>query len=210
MRVRVKICGITNLEDARCAVDAGADAVGFIFVPKSARYIDEDSAGEIIRKLKPFVTTVGVFVDESVERIKEIVECAGLGAVQLHGEESPEFVETLRAAMPNTRIIKALRISDLDDFSLIGIYAADAVLLDTFDKDKHGGTGKSFDWDLILKVKMPEGIPLILAGGLNPGNAKIAADKVRPFALDVSSGVEAEPGKKDPELIRKFIESLRS
>lgn len=208
MRIRVKICGITNLEDARLAVDAGADAIGFIFLPASARYIDEDSAAEIIRKLKPFVTTVGVFVDESVERIKEIALCAGLGAVQLHGGESPEFVEALRVSLPNTRIIKVLRISDLDDFSLISTYAADAVLLDTYHKDKYGGTGRSFDWDLILKVKMPVGIPLILAGGLNPGNVRGAIDKVRPFAVDVSSGVEIEPGKKDPALIKQFFKNL--
>lgn len=208
MRTRVKICGITDLEDARLAVDAGADAVGFIFFSASPRSIDEQSAGEIIKKLKPFVTTVGVFVDESVERIKEVVLSAGLNVVQLHGEETPKFVEALRAALPNTRIVKTFRILELDDFSLIGTYAVDAVLLDTFHKDKHGGTGESFNWDLILKVKMPEGTPLILAGGLNPGNARVAADKVRPFAVDVSSGVEKEPGKKDPDLIRKFIESL--
>ncbi len=208
MRTRVKICGITNLEDARLSVDAGADAVGFIFFSASPRCIDKESAGEIIRNIKPFVTTVGVFVDESVERIKEIVESAGLNAVQLHGGENPEFIEAVRSALPNTRIIKALRIADLDDFSLIGTYAADAVLLDTYHKDKFGGTGESFEWDLMLKVKMPDGVPLILAGGLNPGNVRIAADKVRPFAVDVSSGVEKEPGKKDPALIKQFLESL--
>lgn len=208
MRTRVKICGITNLEDARDAVKAGADALGFVFFPGSPRVVDEESAGEIIRKLSPFITTVGVFVDESVERIREIVECAGLNAVQLHGSETPEFVEEVRIALPNTRIIKALKISNSDDFISIGAYAVDAVLLDTFHSDKPGGTGEVFDWDLTLKAKMPEGVPFILAGGLKPENIASAVEKVKPFAVDVSSGVEKEPGRKDPLLIFEFMRNL--
>ena len=207
MRTRVKICGITNLEDARSAVDAGADALGFVFFSSSPRSVDAETAAEIIRKLSPFITTVGVFVDES-DKIKEIVECAGLHAVQLHGEESPEFVERVRSALPNTRIIKALRISNIDDFISIGAYAVDAVLLDTFHEDKQGGTGEIFDWDLMLKAKMPRGVPFILAGGLNSTNVGIATHKVKPYAVDVSSGVESEPGKKDSGLIEEFINNL--
>jgi phosphoribosylanthranilate isomerase len=208
MRTRVKVCGITNLEDARVSVEAGADAIGFVFFPDSPRAIEADSAAEIIRKIGPFITTVGVFVDESVERITEIALCAGLHAVQLHGNESPEFVEGVRASLPNTRIIKALRVSNLDDFISIGAYAVDAVLLDTFHEEKQGGTGESFDWDLILKAKMPQRLPFILAGGLTPENVASAARKVKPFAVDVSSGVEKEPGKKDPALIFEFLNNV--
>ncbi|MBE9531221.1 MAG: phosphoribosylanthranilate isomerase, partial [Proteobacteria bacterium] len=191
-----------------CAVEAGADALGFVFFSASPRSVDAETAGEIIRKVSPFITTVGVFVDESVENIKEIVLCAGLHAVQLHGEESPEFVERVRSALPNTRIIKALRISNSDDFISIGAYAVDAVLLDTFHKEQYGGTGEVFDWDLMLKAKMPEGVPFILAGGLKPANIESAVKKVKPFAVDVSSGVETEPGKKDPALIKEFIKNI--
>lgn len=210
MRTRVKICGITNLEDARFSVEAGADAIGFVFFPASPRAIEAESAAEIIRKVGPFITTVGVFVDESVERIKETVNCTGLNAVQLHGAETPEFVESLRVVLPNTRIIKALRISNIEDFITIGAYAVDAVLLDTFHDAIPGGTGESFDWDLMLKAKMPEGVPFILAGGLKPENVRSAIRKVKPFAVDVSSGVEKEPGKKDSALIKEFINNIEN
>ncbi|MEE9543443.1 MAG: phosphoribosylanthranilate isomerase, partial [Thermodesulfobacteriota bacterium] len=175
----------------------------------SPRFVDEESSREIIRKVGPFITTVGVFVDESAGRIKEVVERAGLHVVQLHGAEEPEFVETLRAELPNTRIIKALKIASLDDFVSVNAYAVDAVLLDTFHGELHGGTGETFDWDLTLKAKMPEGMPFILAGGLGPDNIQDAISKVRPFAVDVSSGVEKEPGKKDPEKIKKFVDKIR-
>lgn len=209
MRTRVKICGITNLEDARASVDAGADAIGFVYFPESPRSVDEDISGEIIRKVGPFITTVGVFVNESVARIKEVVERAGLHVVQLHGSEEPDFVEAVRVELPNTQIIKALKIANLDDFVSIGAYAVDAVLLDTFHGELHGGSGKKFDWDLVLKASMPDNMPFILAGGLKPGNIKDAISKVRPFAVDVSSGVEREPGKKDPKKIKEFIDRIR-
>jgi phosphoribosylanthranilate isomerase len=209
MRTRVKICGITNIEDARASVDAGADALGFVYYRESPRSVDEETSGEIIRKVGPFVTTVGVFVNETAGRISEVVERAGIHVVQLHGDEEPDFVEALRVEIPNTRIIKALRVANIDDFVSIGAYSVDAVLLDTFHDELHGGTGEKFDWDLALKAKMPENMPFILAGGLKPENVKSAVEKVHPFAVDVSSGVETQPGKKDPEKIKKFIDNLR-
>jgi phosphoribosylanthranilate isomerase len=196
--VRVKICGITNLADAMAAVHAGADALGFVFWEKSPRYVEIEEAADIIRGLPPFVTTVGVFVNEAEDVIRGIVHKTGLDRVQLHGDEPPGFVKNLGPG-----VIKAIRVRDEEDVRRIGEYEASAYLLDTFSGDMPGGTGKTFDWDLAVRARGYGRI--ILSGGLNPGNVVEAVKKVAPYGVDVSSGVEFTPGKKDPEKVKAFV-----
>ena len=205
-KVRIKICGITNLEDALLAVELGASALGFVFYPKSPRYIAPEAARRIIQHLPPFVTTVGVFVNEREEAILKVVGEAGLDLVQLHGEESPELCVRL---FP--KVIKALRVREVEDLKVIPAYQGKirAVLLDTYVKGIPGGTGQTFNWDLARRAQK-FGIPLVLAGGLRPENIKEALRTVRPFAVDVSSGVEAFPGKKDPEKLRALFTAVYS
>lgn len=202
MRTRVKICGITNSKDADAAVESGADALGFIFYSGSPRHIEPEKAAEIIGTLPPFVTAVGVFVDETLEGIKKAVSESGVTCVQLHGSETPEFCESVGGS-----VIKAFRIKGLSDIEPIAKYRAGAYLLDTFKAGVPGGTGKTFDWEIALEAKKLGRI--ILSGGLNPENVLDAVRHVNPYAVDVSSGVEKSPGIKDPGLIRKFIEELK-
>ena len=202
--VKVKICGITNYDDAAVAVDLGADALGFIFA-SSPRKIEYDSASEIIKKLPPFVKSVGVFVNENIKKIMDVAEHCGLDNIQLHGDESPE---TCRRLMPRT--IKALRIKDNsipDDFNEYR-GKVKAFLLDTYSEKAAGGTGKTFNWDVALNIKKL-GAPVILAGGLNPTNIREAIEKVRPYAVDVNSGIEERPGKKDHLLMKQLFKNLR-
>ncbi len=203
-KVKVKICGITNLEDASIAVELGANALGFIFAP-SPRQITSQKARAIIRAIPPFVKTVGVFVNEAPATIKEVMQHCGLDLVQLHGDESPGFCDEL---MPCT--IKALRIKDESSLQTSQPYHGKvrALLLDTYSKEKAGGTGKTFDWNLAIKIKKM-GIPIILSGGLGPSNIDLAIHTVRPYAVDVNSGVEARPGKKSHSLIRDLTEKVR-
>jgi phosphoribosylanthranilate isomerase len=203
-KVKVKICGITNLEDASIAVELGADALGFIFAP-SPRQITSHEARSIIRAISPFVKTVGVFVNEEPARIKEAIKLCGLDLVQLHGDESPVLCDEL---MPYT--IKALRIKDESCLQTSRAYHGKvrALLLDTYSKEKAGGTGKTFDWELAIKIKK-QGLPIILSGGLAPSNIVAAIHTVRPQAVDVNSGVEERPGKKSPSLIRDLMEDIR-
>ncbi len=202
--VRVKICGITHLTDALAAVEAGVHALGFVFFPRSPRYISPDRAREIVSSLPPFVTTVGVFVDESPGYIKEILDAVGLDLVQLHGQEPPE---TCKALFP--RVIKAFRLKGPEDLSRIEAYrqVVRAILLDTYRPGIPGGTGECFDWHLALSAK-PFGLPLILAGGLGPNNVRQAIETVDPYGLDVSSGVEISPGRKDPQKIKALMAQL--
>jgi phosphoribosylanthranilate isomerase len=202
--VRVKICGITNLDDALVATAMGAHALGFIFA-ESPRRIDPAEAEKIIRSLPPLVKTVGVFVNEDPERIKEIITFCGLDLIQLHGDESPGIGLGL---MP--RSIKAFRIQNDRDVENIKRYqgAVRAILLDTFQKGKAGGTGRSFDWSLAVKAK-EAGLPVILAGGLGPENIREAIAAVKPYAVDVNSGIEERPGKKDPVLMKQLMEKIR-
>ena len=202
--VRVKICGITHLTDALAAVEAGVHALGFVFFPRSPRYISPDRAREIVSSLPPFVTTVGVFVDESPGYIKEILDAVGLDLVQLHGQEPPE---TCKALIP--RVIKAFRLKGPEDLSRIEAYrqVVRAILLDTYRPGIPGGTGECFDWHLALSAK-PFGLPLILAGGLGPNNVRRAIETVDPYGLDVSSGVEISPGRKDPQKIKALMAQL--
>ena len=204
-RVRVKICGVMSLAEAKAAVDAGADALGFNFWPDSPRFIEPALARSIIASLPPFVSKVGVFVNEEAERIAEAAASSGVDAVQLHGHEEPDFCARLRVSdrFRGITLIKAVRVEKEADLERIGLYRVSAVLLDSKIKGRFGGTGEHFDWRLAIKAK---GLaPIILAGGLRAENAREAITSVRPFALDVCSGVESSPGVKDLEKIRAFM-----
>lgn len=200
---KVKICGITNLDDALAAVEFGADAIGFGFVPNTPRYIESAKAAEIIARLPPFVTTVGLFVNDSQEHIKQIANQCKLNVLQLHGQESPDFCLQF-----NRKVIKAFRVKDQESLTVLPKYTVSAYLLDTYVKGTMGGTGVTFDWRLALDAKKYG--PVILAGGLNPENVAKAIQQVRPYGVDVSSGVEAEPGKKDHGKIKDFIAAAKS
>ncbi len=200
MRVRAKICGITNLKDALAAVDAGADALGFMFYEASPRNVSAKVAAGIIRQLPPFVAKVGVFVNATEETVgKTIAEC-GLDTLQFHGDETPEFCQKFAPL----KVYKAFRMQGLESLQGLAGYKTDAWLLDSFVPGKPGGTGATFNWDLAIEAKKL-GRPVILAGGLTPENAAEAVMKVRPYAVDVSSGVESSPGKKDHAKLRQFI-----
>ena len=206
--VHVKICGIRHAEDATAAVEAGASLLGFNFWSGTPRYISPAEAAHIIEGLQAAVPreirTVGVFVDEAPERLLAIASQAGVGAIQLHGSESPEYLERL-GPLPK---IKAIKVSnDFQPEQLLLYRAANAFLLDGFVAGMHGGTGTSFDWSLAEKTTAYGKI--ILAGGLNPDNVGMAVRQVRPWGVDVCSGVEITPGKKDPRRIREFIQAVR-
>jgi len=197
--VSVKICGITNVEDAQVAVEAGADALGFVFYPPSPRYVTPAQARQIIQTLPPFVSAVGLFVDIPAETLNEIVEQCGLDRIQLHGREAPDFCQQL-----TRRVIKAFRIKNAASLTDIPRYRVSAYLLDAYVEGAlPGGTGASFAWELASQAK-PHG-PVILAGGLTPENVAEAIREVGPYGVDVSTGVERAPGLKDQEKVRAFI-----
>lgn len=202
--VRVKICGITRTEDALSAARLGAHAVGFVFWPKSSRYITPDSVREIISALPPFVTTVGVYVDPTPAWVEETSVKGGLSLLQFHGDESPEFCEQF--CLP---YIKAIRVrEDLDLIQYASRYhQASGMLLDTYTAGMPGGTGHVFNWKLIPQKLS---LPLILSGGLNPDNISQAIKQTRPWAVDVSSGVEAVKGIKDRQKISAFMQGVRT
>jgi phosphoribosylanthranilate isomerase len=203
MNVKIKICGITNLEDAQSAVELGADALGFIFYPKSPRYIKVRDAANICSQLPPFVAKVGVFVDGSEYEIGKALDECLLTALQFHGDEPPKFCCKFPA-----KSIKAIRMRDETSLRMAAEYDVDALLLDAYTETERGGTGRTFDWSLAVRAK-EIGPPIILSGGLTTENVQEAIRKVRPYAVDVSSGVEREPGKKDPEKLRRFIEQVK-
>ncbi len=199
--VRVKICGITNIEDALLAVGLGADALGFVFAP-SPRKISPEVAREIIEALPPFVSRVGVFVNQVRDKVEKIAHLCNLDVLQLHGEESSAYCKAFEL-----KVIKALRVKDSSVLDVMSKYEVDAFLLDTFVGDKHGGTGKTFNWKIAGEAKSFGEV--ILSGGLTPKNIDEAIVDVEPYGVDVSSGVEAYPGKKDPEKLRAFFNAVR-
>jgi phosphoribosylanthranilate isomerase len=207
MQPRIKICGITNLDDARAAIDAGADALGFILYEKSKRFIAIERAIEIVDALPPFVTTVAVTVDATREfsnlGYRKQLKC--FNVAQLHGHETPVHCRAVGKYLP---VIKAL---PADQALAIppNMYPVSAFLLDTPSPD-HGGTGRSFDWNLAVDFKQRTKKPLILSGGLNPENVAEAIRAVQPYAVDVSSGVESSPGRKDHAKLRDFIRQCKS
>jgi phosphoribosylanthranilate isomerase len=200
--VRIKICGITNLEDALLAAELGADALGFIFYAKSPRHVAPETARSVIAQLPPFVAAVGVFVDEDAAVVQELAGRVGLDWVQLHGQESPEYCRNL-----GRKVIKGFRIQDEGSLRRLADYqsAAQAMLLDTYKKGQVGGTGEIFDWHVARQAKKYG--PIILAGGLTSDNVAQAIATAGPAAVDAASGTEAAPGKKDPAKLRAFFEA---
>jgi len=202
--MKVKICGITSYEDAIMALDAGVDALGFNFFPRSPRYIDPVDVKAIISRLPPFAVTVGLFVNvDQPEKVVETAEIAGVEVLQLHGDESPEYCRKLS----DRPLIKALRIGSEPVWEDLGRYPVRAFLLDVKDDKLFGGTGTSFDWNLAQSIDRKR--PVILAGGLRKDNVRIAIETVRPYAIDVCSGVERNPGVKDPAKLEAFMNEVR-
>lgn len=204
LRVKTKICGITNLEDAKQAESVGADALGFVFYDPSPRNVTKETAAQICASLNPFTTAVGLFVDEEVQVVESIIASTKLQLLQFHGDESRSYCESFQLPY-----IKAVRVRHKDDFeAATATYpSALGLLVDTYVSGVAGGTGKAFDWSLLPSERTS---PLILAGGLNPENVRRAIDVVRPYAVDVSGGVEQSKGKKDPNLVSSFIKEVSS
>jgi phosphoribosylanthranilate isomerase len=200
----IKICGITSLDDAHAAVAAGADALGFNFYKPSPRYITPENARGIIDTLPDSILTVGVFVnEESPETVRAIADRSGIKAVQLHGEESPDYCRALNP------VIKNFSVSTSFDIDQISAYEVDAIMLDTKDNRLHGGTGRVFDWSIAQQVSriFPK---LFLAGGLSPENVREAIEMVQPYAVDACSSLEDKPGIKNHERMRIFVNAVRS
>ncbi len=197
--VRVKVCGITNIQDATAAHLYGADALGFVFA-KSPRRVERETVRDIIRALPPFTQLVGVFVNEVPEVVAETVRYCRLNCVQLHGDEPPDY-----CAGFDWPVVKAFRVGTREDIERIRSYRGrvSALLLDTYQPGLAGGTGRTFDWSIAAEAR--DMGPLVLAGGLDPDNVRAAVQVVRPYAVDVSSGVEMSPGLKDHEKMRLFI-----
>jgi phosphoribosylanthranilate isomerase len=204
MKTRVKICGITNHADAQAAVEAGADALGFNFYEKSPRHISLEKAAEISKQLPPFVMRVGVFVNAPEDFVLRTIREGNLTMLQFHGDEPPEFCTQF-----GLMTMKAFRIRDAESLKQIPNYQTEAYLLDAHSKSGLGGTGETFNWDLAVEAQKL-GKPIFLAGGLTPENVAGAVRQVQPFAVDVSSGVESAPGKKDAAKVRAFIAAVRA
>ena len=200
--VKVKICGITNYQDALAAMNMGADLLGFNFYPESPRYITPQKAADIINKLPGFIDTAGVFVNALIENINEINNLCNLDWVQLHGDEDPEFCRSLLSH--NVKTLKAIRVKNQTDIEKAESFFTDAILLDAFDPQKYGGTGLTFDWNIIGHI----GKRVFLAGGINPDNAAQAIN-FGVYGIDVCSGIEAEPGKKDHKKMKKLFKNIQ-
>ena len=203
MQTRVKICGITRIQDGLFASEVGADAIGLVFYPKSPRFVTAVQADTIIRKLPPFITNVGLFVNPAPEDVFEITRNVRLDLLQFHGEESPEFCEQF--GLPYLKAVRVKPGVDLVQYAL-AYNGAKGLLLDAFVEGTHGGTGQSFDWSLIPKELS---LPVVLSGGLHPENVMAAIQHVRPWAVDVSSGVEASKGIKDAARMAAFMKGVR-
>ncbi len=204
MDVKVKICGITSIEDAEEAVEAGADALGFMFYPGSPRHVTLEAAQVIERRLPPFIIRTGVFVDAAAEEVFEAMHLCGLNLLQFHGHETPEYCRQF-----GMMTMKAFRVRGPESLLEIPKYTTDAYLLDSFVPGRQGGTGEMFNWNLAVEAK-EFGKPIFLAGGLTPEIVGDAVKLVQPFGVDVSSGVESSPGKKDAAKMRAFVAAVRS
>jgi phosphoribosylanthranilate isomerase len=203
---KIKICGITSQEDAEIAVREGADALGFVFYTQSPRCIEPTVAKRIIRNLPPFVLPVGVFVNDSPDHVRTLFDECGLALAQLHGDESPGFCESLQRP-----VLRALRLQDRKSLLALaefkGRTGVRGFVVDAFSSTAYGGTGETTDWTLAGEVA--QAVPILLAGGLTPDNVNEAIRRVHPYGVDVSSGVEESPGRKNPAKIRAFIQSVR-
>jgi len=203
---KIKICGITNQIDALHAVDAGADALGFIFYKKSPRYVSPNVVKSIASNLPPFIFPVGVFVNEEAKVVRNIVDECGLALAQIHGDETADFCESL-----GRPVMRGIRLQDRNAFLAMAEYKGRArvrgFVLDAFSQDLHGGTGKIADWELAKEAA--QSFSFFLAGGLTPENVQDAIQKVGPYGVDVSSGVETSPGKKDPAKVQAFVQAVR-
>lgn len=196
------MCGITNTEDALSAVEMGADALGFIFYSGSKRYIDPAKASEIVSALPPFVSAVGVFVNQGIDEIKEAARISGIDTLQLHGDESPEFCAGL-----DYKVIKAIRVKDAVNTEEVELYPVRAILFDKHSDELYGGTGRSFDWGVLRDIEISKKI--VISGGLTPENVSGAIEMIKPYAVDVSTGVEDSPGRKNRIKMKKFIEAVK-
>ena len=204
MSVKVKICGITSVADGLAAAEAGADMIGLMLYEKSPRHVSLQTAAEIARALPPFVLRVGVFVNPTEELVLRAIADCGVTLLQFHGDEPPEFCTQF-----GMMSMKAFRIRDAGSLAALPDYSTEAYLLDAYSADALGGTGAKFNWELAIEAKKL-GRPIVLAGGLTPENVAEAVRQVQPFGVDVSSGVESSPGKKDPAKVRAFIASVRN
>ena len=206
MMVRVKICGITNPDDAAAAVEAGADALGFVFHRKSPRYVEPQVVKAIVASLPPFILPIGVFVNEEPKVVRDLMDACGLALVQLHGDESAGYCETL-----GRPVVKAIGLKDRASLLALAEYKGRAqvrgFLLDAFAPDLYGGTGHTTNWSIASEIA--KSMTVILAGGLTPENVAAAIGTVRPYAVDVSSGVEATPGNKDHVKMRAFVQAAK-
>jgi phosphoribosylanthranilate isomerase len=198
--MEIKICGITNMEDASFVTRCGADAIGFIFYAKSPRHVTPERVKEIIAKIPTEITKVGVFVNHDVAEVNETIDFCGLDLVQLHGDESPVYC----GQFPQSQVIKTFAPRTEDDLAKVKEYPVKAILVDAHDPVRYGGTGEQADWSLAAKVKAMH--PLILAGGLSMANIKEAIEQASPHAVDINSGVEIAPGKKDHQKVKAIID----
>jgi phosphoribosylanthranilate isomerase len=204
--VKIKICGITNVDDAKVAVAAGADALGFVLYRKSPRFVEPVVVKRIVAELPPFVLPVGVFVNEELNLVRALMDDCGLALAQLHGDETVSYCQDL-----GRPVMKALRLKDRGTFLTLAEFKGRAnvrgVLIDAFSSQAYGGTGQTVDWTLAQEAA--QSTPIVLAGGLTPANVAEAITSVRPYGVDVSSGVELSPGKKDHDKVKAFIHAAR-
>lgn len=202
--IKIKICGITNKIDAVEAASLGADMLGFVFCKKSKRYVEPKAAADIINELPPSIGRVGVFVDEDASRVNDIAQDALLDTLQFHGDEAPGYCSGFRSKY---KVMKAFRLKTKKDLKAVNYYDVDYILLDTYKGDSIGGTGETFDWKILGDFEFLK--PIFLSGGLRPDNVTAAIQAVAPYGVDVSTGVETSPGKKDAVLMKRFIENVR-
>jgi len=210
MKIRVKFCGITSVEDRDSAIAAGADAIGIVFFKDSPRFVALEKAERIAKDIPPFVSAVGVFVNEDLGFIEECIERCGLNAVQLHGDEDVKYCLRFKGLkLKGVKLIKAIRVKDRESLAAIEDCPADAIMLDTYKKGLYGGTGEDFDHSLAIIAK-EYGRNIIISGGLNPNNVYKIIKEVKPYGVDASSGIESSPGNKNAELMECFIEEVRA